>query len=81
MSLSCGLTCGLCGTRIAGAYFMSAGIAYHFNQDCQVSAYTEFHKQPKTITEEDVRRIVREEMADTQKPQDLMGLFGIAKDK
>ena len=56
------LTCGLCGTKIVGAYFMSAGIAYHFKNDCQASPEPEPTPPPKTLTEEDVRRIVRDEI-------------------
>ena len=54
--------CGICGGPITAEGFMSAGTAYHFNGDCQVSSEPE-PIPPKTLTEEDVRRIVREEMA------------------
>ena len=44
--------CVLCGRLIEG-YSWSGGVAYHFNGDCP---------PPKPLTEEDVRRIVRDEI-------------------
>ena len=56
------LTCGLCGTKIiSDGYFISGGIAYHFGGGCPVSPAPK-PKPSKPLTEEDVRRIVREEI-------------------
>ena len=73
------LTCGLCGAPITGGYFRTGGLVYHFNGACQVSPEIDTQSanprgwakitQTKPLTEEDVRRIVRDEMADMWRSQ------------
>ena len=60
--------CSLCGSPIKDVqFFWSAGLAYHFF-DCPKDLEgtpESTPTPPKPLTEEDVRRIVREEIADT----------------
>ena len=56
-------TCGFCGMPVLVQPTWWGGVAYHFECAHGPGGPLPAQISPKTLTEEDVRRIVREEMA------------------